>query len=230
MVKILKNKFALAAAVVVLSAATLGATYAWWTSSQTDTSQVSLGALKVTAAFEADPVGSDWLYEPGSIYGKYGTLENTGSVWALASISGSAQIRFSGSSNWADAADDIVGLNFLTDPETGIGLDDEGGIEWAVFRLKDDPGQKYILLAPGESLPVSLEAEFLGAMGNEYMNSQVKVNGSVDATQTYDGALTEQWDITFEDLEMTDNTNAMARSVSVSPAVLEQLREIFHQK
>lgn len=180
-----------------------GATYAWWTARVEMKQDVTLGKLRITADFEklSDPTN----FEPGTSTEIKGTIRNEGSIPAMVKIENTSQIKFIYSDDQFTLIP-VEDRQFISDttnaikvslgPSSGDYLDNEN-----VYWFKDTVGQLYVLMEVGASLAVNTRADYDGEiMGNKYQEAEVKIGALLRATQVIDGALSNEFGISFGDL------------------------------
>jgi len=233
--KLSKNKKGLVAVLVSVALVIgAGATYAWFTDSKTVKTEVEMGSLRITAEFQ--DLGSN-IYEPGDTPSSDGYIKNVGSIGAVVSVSEDVKISFLYADNnftkyteRQTTADTEGAVKTELAADTyGFGMDSEGSLTYAWF-VDASTGDKYILLAPGAKVEVSIEAELVGdVMGNKYQEALINIGNVITATQTYDGAMTQAFGVTFDDIDMYfGNSNGRAANI-VPEVVMNQILEYFHR-
>lgn len=230
----MKNKKV--AAIITASAlaiATLGTTFAWWTANASSKTEITMGNLKIEASF--DDLDAD-VYEPGQTVEVNGTIKNTGSIWAVLHIENGTQISFAYADDnftewtgekWVDDTEGAV-ISSL-DGNEALKLDGDGTVLWAWFYNRNDTNDRYLMLAPGTELEVTVDYEFAGSiMTNKYMDAKLRATSDIDATQTFDDAMMDLFGLDFKDLGLVIDLGTARTAVPES--VLQQIREIFHQE
>ena len=221
---LLKNKnMKLVLTGITIVLVTLGATYAWWTARIEMKQDVTMGKLRIAASFEelSDPK----VFEPGTYSEIKGTIRNEGDIPAMVKIDNSSQIKFV----YADDQLTVIPVEerqFTSDtsnaiklslaPTSGDYTDNED-----VYWFKDTAGQLYVLMEAGASLAVNTDVDYNGEiMGNKYQEAEIKIGALLRATQVIDGALRDEFGLSFE--ELTD-VQASKRTISNGQARLQEL-------
>ncbi|WYJ99046.1 hypothetical protein A5821_000122 [Enterococcus sp. 7F3_DIV0205] len=226
----LKNKntkLVLTGIAIVLVA--FGATYAWWTARIEMKQDVTMGKLRIAASFEelSDPKG----FEPGTFSEINGEIRNEGDIPAMVKIDNSSQIKFA----YADDQFTVIPVEdrqFISDtpnaiklslaPTSGDYTDNED-----VYWFKDTLGQLYVLMEAGASLAVNTRADYDGEiMGNKYQEAEIKIGALLRATQVIDGALSQEFGLSFKeltDVQANTQNGRSKRTISNGQVRLQEL-------
>lgn len=187
-------------AVIAFLLLTVGSTYAWWTASQTVEQKISMGRLKVEADFKQKEFTD---YEPGLTAEIVGTIKNAGTIDAMVRVSNNSQITFAYSDdNMTAIPEDQQTPEEINPDHMAINVEPASGDYSAgkkVYWLQDSSGNKYLLMTPNSTIKVKAVVAFNGeALTNRYMDSTVKVQANINATQVLEGAGKDVWGISFE--------------------------------
>lgn len=207
-----------------------GATYAWWTAQIELKQDVTMGKLRITANFEelSDPKG----IEPGTYSEINGTIRNEGDIPAMVKIDNSSQVKFV----YADDQFTVIPVEdrqFTSDTSNAIKLSlaptsgdytDNSDVYW----FKDTIGQLYVLMEVGASLAVDTKADYDGGiMGNKYQEAEIKIGALLRATQVIDGALSDEFGLSFKDLTDVQTSTQSGRSKGANSNGQARLQELL---
>ena len=230
-----------AVAVSLVAVLGLGGAYAWFTATTNTEAVVRMGNLKISADFIKP---KEVVYEPGNYYSSSGSIENVGSIDAVLHVTDNSQLHF-------EYADDNfspwIGDEWVADTQGsvkstlsgdtyGYGEDSDGNLQWAWFYDMNNPQDKYLLMAPGAKVDLSIDSLLDGdIMCNQYQDALVKISSAIHATQTFDGALLQEFGIVNADLDLYFGDIAgfsISRTrvqAAVPGYIMDQINAIFHR-
>jgi len=213
-----KNLVLTAAALLMVS---VGSTYAWFTASDADTIDISLGDIGVETTLEtlSDEDGID--LEPGLTVESTGAISNTGSLYSLVKIEEDSVVTYKGTSEAVAAPEDTI--SFEVSPENGAYEDWENGVIW----YTDENGAMYLLMDPQSTVDLSVDACLNGEnLDNSLMGSKVSFKVNSHAVQAIEEAVVSEFGIELDSLRPVEES--LTRSSSNQ--AMEHLFEIMGRK
>ena len=168
----------------------VGSTYAWFTANDTATMDISMGELGVQTDLEAlaDDDGID--LEPGLNVETNGSIENTGSLYAMVKIEDDSQVTYKDTEEAVPVPENTVDFSFV--PESGNYEDWDNGIVW----YTDGNGGTYLLMDPAATVALDVTADLNGeAIDNSFMGADVTFKINAHAVQALEGAVSSEFDV-----------------------------------
>src|SRR5699024_8495981 len=160
-----KNIVLTAAALLTVS---VGSTYAWFTASDADTIDISLGAIGVGTTLEALSDEDEIDLEPGLTVESTGASSDSGSLYSLVKIEEDSVVNYKGTSEAVATPEDNI--SFEVNPENGEYEDWENGVVW----YTDENGAMYLLMDPQSTVDLSVDAGLNGeSIDNSLMGAKV---------------------------------------------------------
>ena len=213
-----KNIVLTAAALLMVS---VGSTYAWFTASDADTIDISLGDIGVETTLEAlsDEDGID--LEPGLTVESTGAISNTGSLYSLVKIEEDSVVTYKGTSEAVATPEDTI--SFEVNPENGEYEDWENGVVW----YTDENGAMYLLMDPQSTVDLSVDAGLNGeSIDNSLMGAKVTFKVNSHAVQAIEEAVVSEFGIELDSLRPVEES--LTRSSSNQ--AMDHLFEIMGRK
>ena len=202
----------------------IGSTYAWFTASNADTIDISMGELGVQTDLEAlaDEDGID--LEPGLSVETNGSIENTGSLYAMVKIEDDSQVTYKDTEEAVSVPENTVDFSFV--PKSGNYEDWDNGIVW----YTDGNGGTYLLMDPAATVALDVTADLNGeAIDNSFMGADVTFKINAHAVQALEGAVSSEFDVELADLQPYQ-AEGETMSRSTSNQAMDHLYDVMGRK